>query len=229
MDFDDLEVCEGGLGPSPQAKRAELLATACPDPMCVEPPPRSRLKLVFMQGGGTIDRCSMPQVQNIFQHSASFSGRTWEGERRGPAILQAKTNWHWPGTPLAPCWTTLPWSGATWSGSSALARGCSSLCRPPSSWLRTRGSVLVGFWAVHGPTVMPPEAPAVMDIEVDRPGQLVDCPVRFLAGEDGKPGPPWRWEVQTLGPFSIGIFKDAKEVPPMVLQEWRERLSSCTD
>jgi len=95
--------------------------------------------------------------------------------------------------------------------------------------VRTRGSVPVGFWAVHGPTVLPPEATAAMDIEVDGPGQLVDCPVRFLVGENGKPGAPWRWEVQTLGPFSIGVFKDAKEVPRMVLQEWRERLSSCTE
>merc|ERR1712107_651533 len=70
-----------------------------------------------------------------------------------------------------------------------------------------RGAIPVGFWAVHAPIVLPSEATD------NGAGWLVDCPVHYLVGEAAKTSSPWRWEVQTMGPFSWGVFKSAEELP----------------
>merc|ERR1719433_48808 len=76
MDFDDLEEAAESFGPSPTVRRAELL-----DSTRVEPAPvplaegrcfgaRGAMKILWMHGGGTNDRCSQAQFQNVFQHAA---------------------------------------------------------------------------------------------------------------------------------------------------------------
>mmetsp|Transcript_95485 Transcript_95485/g.204902 ORF Transcript_95485/g.204902 Transcript_95485/m.204902 type:complete len:587 (+) Transcript_95485:66-1826(+) len=78
---------------------------------------------------------------------------------------------------------------------------------------RGKGAMPVGFWAVHAPAILPPEATG------DGIGWLVDCPVRYMVGEDSLTGAPWRWELQTLGPFSTRVFKSAEDLPGIVASE----------
>jgi len=73
------------------------------------------------------------------------------------------------------------------------------------------------FWAVVPPCVFPTKAIS------EKAGLLIDCPVRYLIPEHTHTGVPWRWEIQTFGPFSTGLFRDRAELVQMVLSEFEAR------
>jgi len=67
-----------------------------------------------------------------------------------------------------------------------------------------------GFWAVCPPTVLPRDL-------LDKPGMLVDCPVTYMVHELSRVGPPWRWELMTLGPFQQQLYKDKGDLAKLVM------------
>eukprot|EP00747_Dinoflagellata_sp_TGD_P017370 gnl/TRDRNA2_/TRDRNA2_125786_c0_seq1.p1 gnl/TRDRNA2_/TRDRNA2_125786_c0~~gnl/TRDRNA2_/TRDRNA2_125786_c0_seq1.p1 ORF type:complete len:552 (-),score=118.33 gnl/TRDRNA2_/TRDRNA2_125786_c0_seq1:134-1789(-) len=80
-------------------------------------------------------------------------------------------------------------------------------------FVTSRKVVPAGLWVISPPTAMP------QDALHGCPGALVDCPVRYLCHEKSRVGPPWRWEVQTLGPFSQTLFANRKDPVTMVVDE----------
>jgi len=81
-----------------------------------------------------------------------------------------------------------------------------------------RNLQLAGLWVAAPPTIMP------ASVVEEGPGVLLNCPLHVLVPQTAKTGSSWRWAVQTLGPFSFGLFKDTESLAKVVLSEFESRL-----